>query len=331
MHEVSETALRDGTDPRQYIGNVFNEREIRKEHVAQIVKPYVDYVRAEAAGYILRVETKFELNDAVGGTADAVVLGDDFIHVIDLKTGRQFVDVVDNTQLMIYALGAYLKYGTLMEVKRIGMTIFQPMANNRASHWISLDALMDFAKELFAIHKRIVALDVVFVASDSNCQYCPAATICPVLHEKAVEQARVDFFPEMLSGEELTEKLKLAQLLLPWFEALKAEAKARIEKGVDVPGYELKAGRTMYAWADEVKAARALRRAGIEGVWTEPTLRSPAQVRQLIKDQHAEFELDNLLTATSAEPSLAPAKQTQTVDKTESAKADFRNVKKSRK
>jgi hypothetical protein len=79
------------------------------------------------------------------------------------------------------------------------------------------------------------------------------------------------------------------------------------------------------------KAYKALRRLGVEGILTEPTLRSPAQVRELIKLQHAEVELDELVVVSESEPSLAKAaKQKVTSDKTESAKQDFKSVSKKR-
>ena len=328
LHEVSETCLRDDTNPFQYVGQIFNSYEIRKEHVNDIVKPYVDFVRSESKGHVLRVECKFDLNAEMGGTADAVVIGEDFIHVIDLKTGRYWVDAVDNSQLLIYALGAYLKYGMLSDIERVGVTIFQPMVNNVSTHWINVKALMAFSKTLFGIHKRIMALDVSFVASTDNCRYCPAVTVCPILHEKAVEQARIDFTSTTLNGQELVDKLALGELLIPWFESLKMEAKARLAKGINVPGYELRKGRASFSWIDPAKAVRALRRADIDGIMTESTLRSPAQVRELIKLQKADFELNDLLVLGNAEASLAKSSKTQpkNADKSESAKMDFKGV-----
>ena len=46
------------------------------------------------------------LHPALGGTADAVLVDGNHLHVIDLKTGRVAVDAEDNKQLLTYALGA---------------------------------------------------------------------------------------------------------------------------------------------------------------------------------------------------------------------------------
>jgi RecB family exonuclease len=43
------------------------------------------------------------------GTADAIVVGDGELTIVDLKTGFRPVDATNNTQLMTYALGALAK------------------------------------------------------------------------------------------------------------------------------------------------------------------------------------------------------------------------------
>ena len=276
LHEVAKESLLKGTNPKQYIGSIFNDMEVPRQGVDEIVVPYVNYVRKQAKGFKLIVETTVEFNEAIGGTPDVVIIGPDFIHVIDLKTGRKKVEVVDNSQLLIYLLSVYEKYNWIYEFEKFAITIFQPMANNIATHWLSTNDLLKFKSRLLEVYDRILNLDVSFAPSQSNCFYCPAAGICPALTQKATELAQLDFAPDRLTGEELAKKIELIETIQPFIDAVKREALHRLLNNIRVPGFKLHPGNNRYEWKDQRKAIIALREAGLDGYFTDPVLRSPA-------------------------------------------------------
>ena len=82
------------------------------------VQTYVDLVRdiVRTTGGELRIEQRLSLTpltgeEGAGGTADAVILTDDEIIIVDLKYGQGLkVDADNNTQLMIYGLAALEEY-----------------------------------------------------------------------------------------------------------------------------------------------------------------------------------------------------------------------------
>ena len=67
------------------------------------------------------------------GTADAIVLCGDVLHVIDYKYGRSVVEVEGNPQLKLYALGALESFDLLGEIVEFHATIYQPRAGNIAT------------------------------------------------------------------------------------------------------------------------------------------------------------------------------------------------------
>lgn len=96
---------KDGSEPR------FVEFT---DDMATQVQEYVDWVRAYAIGKTLMIEQQVDFSTIVGqleqfGTADAIVIGDGELTIVDLKTGFRPVDAANNTQLMTYALGALVK------------------------------------------------------------------------------------------------------------------------------------------------------------------------------------------------------------------------------
>lgn len=76
------------------------------------------------------VEFRLDYSDYVPsgyGTGDFVILGGNQIVVIDLKYGMGVnVDIVNNSQLKLYALGAYQTYSCLYQFDKVKTIIVQP-------------------------------------------------------------------------------------------------------------------------------------------------------------------------------------------------------------
>lgn len=326
LHAVSQTCLEEGSSPRRYIGSLFNDVEISRKHTEEVTVPYVEFVRERAKGRKMYVEKKVEFNAHIGGTPDVVIIDPSYIEVVDLKTGVKKVSVIGNTQLMIYLLSVYEKYYCIYEFEKFAITIFQPYANNIVTHWLSVNDLLKFKAELLDVYQRILNLDVKFSPSSHNCFYCPAAAICPALHEKATEMAKLDFIPKNLSGEELAMKLELIEILIPYIAAVKEEARHRLQHRIKVPGFKLHPGNSKNEWIDPRKTIMALRKVGLDGYFTDPVLRSPSQIKELVKQQHVDIDLDDYISTTSQEPYVVRDRGTRDDDQTESAVNDFSEV-----
>ena len=82
----------------------------------------------------LLVETRLSFGNYIPdafGTADAIIIADGTMEVIDFKYGKGVkVSAVDNPQMMIYALGAYDKFSFDYNIERVKMTIVQPRIDN---------------------------------------------------------------------------------------------------------------------------------------------------------------------------------------------------------
>jgi hypothetical protein len=131
-------------------------------------------------------------------TADAVFYTQDELHIIDLKTGKIEVDVVDNKQLLYGAI----TYAPLApKAKGVHLHIIQPWAPNGCSSWFAdTNVLADFRREAVAAEQKVLAGDTTFGPSD-ECKFCPAyphsrgdkgAPLCPatmqMLYPKVVDE-----------------------------------------------------------------------------------------------------------------------------------------------
>ena len=94
-----------------------------------LVSGYCSYVKREAKGndkvlYIEHIVSLEAYVDDMFGSIDAVIVGNDEVHVIDLKTGARSVSAESNPQPMAYLLGAVNAY-EMWEAETFKMTIWQ--------------------------------------------------------------------------------------------------------------------------------------------------------------------------------------------------------------
>lgn len=137
VHQMSEILMKGHLDgdislEDYWLGKVEMvedfEIEIDQEMIdcAKIYTDYVEQRTKELNGKLLIEEqvSMEEISENIWGTADAIILSEGRICVIDLKSGKWQVSPEYNKQLMIYGLGALTRYGnaeTIME-----LTIVQP-------------------------------------------------------------------------------------------------------------------------------------------------------------------------------------------------------------
>ena len=83
------------------------------------------------------------------GTGDAVIVAGDTLHVVDYKHGRCLVDTHENTQMMLYALGALELFDFLFDIKHVNMTVYQPRIDISTYQLEAMD-LVDWAENTLA-------------------------------------------------------------------------------------------------------------------------------------------------------------------------------------
>jgi RecB family exonuclease len=211
------------------------------------------------------------LHPALGGTADAILVDGNHLHVIDLKTGRVAVDANENKQLLTYALGAMrqLKAPSTIECT---MHIYQPRVGH--SKWtVSGNYLNLHGRRLLEAAELALSGDAPTNPSPDACRYCKAKTICPSMREKVQETARSDFKPDMTVTPEMLDD---AALVAAWADAVQSAAKAQITDGQAIAGWTMRAGRKTKFWKDEALVMEAFK--DTPTAWE---LKSPSAVLKL--------------------------------------------------
>ena len=257
-----------------FTGQIFDGSMYDNEMI-DIAINYVEYLKkVSVQADFMAVELNLtpalsKLHPDLGGTADAVYLIGNNLHVIDLKTGRVIVDAENNKQLMMYALGAYMALGgQSYNIKNFYLSIYQPYTEIKTIH-VGLLEMEAFKNELLKIAELANDPLAPFNAGTKQCKYCKAKAVCPTLKDRVMKNVQIDF---QTTNIDLGTMLDKAELAIQWGDAIQAKAKEVLNNGGEVNGWTLKAGRKLQKWNPE-----------FEYSWPPEamTLKSPAEMKKL--------------------------------------------------
>jgi len=266
IHELSEIILRGGqiptgTDP---------DHLSMAQGYANFVNTLVENPRKKLIEVNLD-EGLQSLHPALGGTADAVLVDGDHLHIVDLKTGRVAVEAEDNKQLLTYALGAMRQFKAPSSIT-CTMHIFQPRVGH--SKWtVSGNYLELHGRRLLEAAELALSSDAPTHPSPDACRYCKAKTICPSMREKVQEVARSDFKPDTAITPAMLDD---AVLMAAWADAVQSAAKEQLSSGKSIQGWTMRIGRKTKFWKDEALVMEAFKDLLI--AWE---LKSPSAVLKL--------------------------------------------------
>ena len=250
IHELSERILR---------GEEIDDPDINPEHLAmaQEYAMFVNTLVEKPRKRLIEVNVDDGLKTlhyALGGTADAVLVDGNHLHVIDLKTGRVLVEAENNKQLLTYALGVMRQFNAPADIT-CTMHIFQPRAGH--SKWtVSGVDLIKHGHDLRKAAELALSPNAPTNPSPDACKYCRAKTICPSLRQQVQDSARKDFAPDTTVTPEM---LDLAHLAQDWADAVISKAKQQLTDGETISGWNLRPGRKTRFWKSEALAAAALK------------------------------------------------------------------------
>ena len=340
-HELAELCLRKNTDADKYLGKAFKEYpDYPVDHeMADSVQLYLDYVRG-LKGELL-VEQRVDFSEWVPegfGTSDAIVMGQDndegIATVIDLKYGKGVrVDAKDNTQAMLYALGALSEYDFIYDCDLFRLVIVQPRLDHISEWDIKRSDLLKWADIVKEKAELTLQEDAPFSPGEKQCRFCRAKANCRALAEHSLQVAAEEFRSvvtpitvkdiSQLDNGEIAALLPQLNLIADWIKSVEAYALQELELGRDVPGYKLVAGRSIRKWRDDTEAEQSLRtRLKVSEIFTK-NLVSPAQAEKLLGKGHP--LLGKLVIKPEGKPTIAPNSDKRPALKS-SVEDDFQRV-----
>ena len=222
--------------------------------------------------------------------------------------------------MMLYALGALELVGSLYDVERVRMCIFQPRLANVSVCEMPVEELLAWADGELAEKARLAHEGKGDYASGEHCRFCRAKAVCRKRAEDNLAIARMEFAPPAtLSDGEVAEVLEKADALTSWAADVREHALRQALSGKRWPGFKLVEGRSNRRYADEAAVAEAVEGAGFEPY--ERKLLGITAMTKLLGRARFDELLSDLIEKPPGKPTLVP--ETDKRQEINSARQDF--------
>ena len=318
--------------------------ELRERYYSEEMEGYTDTyrsivlekfneakTRSKDARLLVEVRLDFGafLPDAFG-TADAVIIADDLMEVIDFKYGKGVkVDADHNPQMMIYALGALDEFLLDYDIKRVRMTIVQPRIDNLSECGMMVGELTAWRTVTLKPAAEKAFAGVGDQVPGEWCQFCKVRATCSAIAEKARQICNEDFREaRLISDEDIPGLLPLVPVLKGWLEDFASHALQRALDGATIKGYKLVEGRSVRQVTDQDALLGALLVKGYQrdDLLKKPELKAIGELEKLVgKKAFAEIGKP-WLVKPQGKPTLVEESDKRPVWKPkESASEDFDN------
>ncbi len=273
----SSGAAAEGTKAHKYCERYllddFDLDEIEDDTMRAGVETYVEYIeeifeKYGDPGY--EVEGRVVLDQLIPGNSpeywSCFGSADFFIYdeenkvmpeVVDFKYGRHPVEVDNNKQLMMYALGLVEDIGHTGKVK---ITIVQPRARHANGPVRSCIVTGKQLRDLKVQARRVLSnAHTMPKKAGGHCHYCPIASTCEVKFQEVRTMAAVEFSKDVFmprTTESMTDK-QIAQIvkhhkdMIKWIEGVVLDAASRVRSGKKLKGTKLIRNSGRNSWTDD--------------------------------------------------------------------------------
>lgn len=296
IHECLSLVLTHDMSIRQAFADVVKDVDITLEEVESMLYPVLDYIRLreEELNFMcdIKSEAKVVYSNDCWGTVDVLIQSFDRVEIIDLKTGFNYVEVVDNDQLLLYALA---KYTTDPGLKEFKLTIIQP--NNSIlnipvvnSVDVTIDRLLEEERLLLEAMEAVQNTEE-FNPSKIACYYCSFKGECQALLNKTFELLECSTLSENLgqknvksmSNNQIAEVLENEPLIKKFLKSVESEAINRIMNGEFIAGFKVSQSQGRRQWViSQEELVEKFKKMGVpKGEMFKQTILSPSQLKNL--------------------------------------------------
>lgn len=234
---------------------------------ATIVIEKYNAARAITPDAQLLVETRLDFSEHIPdsfGTADAIIIADGTMDVIDFKYGKGIsVSAFKNPQMQIYALGAYDKFSFEYRIERVRMTIVQPRIDNLSDYELSVSDLMAWTDEVLTPRAQEAFSGQGTQTPGEWCRFCKVKSRCRALADQSLKTALEKPDPQLLNPQELADVLPKLETIKIWLTGIEEYALHTALSGTAVPGWKVVEGRSTRKITNPTAVSDALSGAGI--------------------------------------------------------------------
>lgn len=291
----------------------FNEAKARTKDAQLLIEVRLDFSRFMPEAF---------------GTADAVIIADGTMEIIDFKYGKGVkVSAYENPQMKIYALGAYDAFAFEYAITDVKMTIVQPRIDNLSEFEIGAADLMNWATyELKPKAKEAFSGNGTQKAG-VWCQFCKVKGSCKALAATCVNAAKSAPNPQLVSKEEMEANiLPILATVKIWLTSIEEYALQQALEGVAYKGFKIVEGRSVRKITNPTAVMDLLGKEGFaKEAYIKPTeLRTLTELEKLVGKKRFATLCADYIEKPQGKPTLVPDSDKRQAFN--AAATDFQNI-----
>ena len=315
-HDLAEVILRHKLEDKKApkLDDYSTEMVEAVNRYVDICEEKVNEARARSSDAEVMIEAKLDFSRWVPegfGTGDMVIVADGILEVIDLKYGKGVpVSAIENTQMRLYALGAYDVNEFLYDIKTVRMTIVQPRLDSVSTDELSVEELLDWGDEVKPIAQN--AWNGLGECTPCDyCNFCKARHTCRALADTCL----TTFYKnggklnQLLTDQEVSDILAMKDLITKWVKGVYDFAYEKALSGEKQwPGYKLVEGTSRRTITDPDAAAQTLLDNGYkeEDIFKPRELEGITNLQKVLGKKGVTEYLEAYIDKPEGRPTLVP-------------------------
>ena len=314
-HDLAESILRHKLEGKKLPKHDHSAEMVEAvNRYVDICEEKVNEARARSSDAEAMIEARLDFSRWVPegfGTGDMVIVADGILEVIDLKYGKGVpVSAVENTQMRLYALGAYDANEFLYDVKTVRMTIVQPRLDSVSTDEMPLEELLDWGEDIKPIAQR--AWDGLGECTPCDyCNFCKARHTCRALADTCLTAFYKDGgkLNQLLTDREVSDILAMKDLITKWIKGVYDFAYEKALSGEKQwPGYKLVEGTSRRTITDPDAAAQTLLDNGYkeEDIFKPRELEGITNLQKVLGKKGMSEYLEAFIDKPEGKPALVP-------------------------
>ncbi len=321
-HDLAEAILRHKLEgkkaPKLY--DYSTEMAEAVNRYVDICEEKVNEARARSSDAEAMIEARLDFSRWVPdgfGTGDMVIVADGILEVIDLKYGKGVpVSAVENTQMRLYALGAYDVNEYLYDIKTVRMTIVQPRLDSVSTDEMALEELLDWGEDIKPIAQRAWK-GIGECTPCDYCNFCKARHACRALADTCL----TTFYKnggklnQLLTDREVSDILVMKDLITKWIKGVYDFAYEKALSGEKQwTGFKLVEGTSRRTITDPGAAAKTLLDNGYkeEQIFKPRELEGITNLQKVLGKKGVDEYLEAYIDKPKGKPALVPASDKRT-------------------
>ena len=315
-HDLAEAILRHKLEDKKApkLDDYSTEMIEAVNRYVDICEEKVNEARARSSDAEAMIEARLDFSRWVPegfGTGDMVIVADGILEVIDLKYGKGVpVSAVENTQMRLYALGAYDVNEYLYDIKTVRMTIVQPRLDSVSTDEMPIADLLDWGEEIKPIAQRAWEGEGECTPCD-YCNFCKARHTCRALADTCLTAFYKDGgkLNQLLTDSEVSDILAMKDLITKWIKGVYDFAYEKALSGEKQwPGYKLVEGTSRRTITDPEAAAKTLLDNGYkeEDIFKPRELEGITNLQKVLGKKGVTKYLEAFIDKPEGKPTLVP-------------------------